>query len=91
MLLHDYPLHLLTLQHAFHGFFVDAYLVLLTPNPSPFYIGILALNRSYHDARVWKHPTLIGMSRTIPPLDQNVLLPVHIFGLHLSCASFLAN
>ena len=91
MPLHDYPLHLLTLQHAFHDFFISAYLIILTLNPSPFYVSVLVLDPFYHDARVQKRLTLIGMFETIPPLDQNALLPVHVSGLHLSYASFLPS
>ena len=69
IILYDCPSHLQTLQHAHHGFFVSVYLVLLTPSPSPFYAGVLALDPSYHDARVREHLTLIDTFGTILPLD----------------------
>ena len=91
MPLQDYLLHLLTPRHALHSFFFGAYLVLLTQNPSPFYVSVLVLNPSNHNAHVQKHSTLIGMSETIPLLGQNALLLAYTSGLHLSCASFLDN
>ena len=91
MTLHSYPPHLLTPLHAFRGLFSNAYLLPPTPNPLPIYVSVQVLHPSYQNVHARRHLTLIDTYEATPPLGQNDLLLAHIYDLHLSYASFLAN